>query len=546
MIQHAKLLDCTLRDGAYLVDKKFGDNVIFGIIEGLVKANIDIIEIGFLQDGGFGEGKTVFKNGADACRFVPNNKENRIFTVLADFSRFSVENLDQNRGNTFDAVRACFFKHERHDAVEFCRKIKEKGYKVFVQPVDILGYSDEEIIELLHEMGSIDPYCVSIVDTFGSMYQEDLERLVCLLDHNLPRECKIGFHSHNNMQMSSALSQAFLRMTFGKREVVVDTTLSGMGRGAGNTPTELVAQYMVSKLGYPYNIDSILDTIDTYMPSICSRCTWGYSTPLFLAGVYSAHVNNITYLVDKNCIDSKGIRYILNKVGADVRKRYHYDLLEQTYIDYLSAEVDDTKDICSLKNSLAGKEILIIASGPSVVEQKDLVDQYIIEHNDLITIAVNFVPENYQVDYVFVSNVTRYLYWKNNSSFMGIPKILTSNVEKCQELKNAYVVAYKRVIKCGWENMENSTILLLRLLEELEVKAIALAGFDGYEYDQSKHKNYAQTNLELNKAYEMAVMVNRELTEMLEDYKLTHDKKVPVRFVTSSRFDIFEGANDNK
>ena len=52
-MNHAMVLDCTLRDGAYLLDKKFGDSNIQGIIDGLMKARIDIIEIGFFQDDGF-------------------------------------------------------------------------------------------------------------------------------------------------------------------------------------------------------------------------------------------------------------------------------------------------------------------------------------------------------------------------------------------------------------------------------------------------------------------------------------------------------------
>ena len=60
-MKHTKLLDCTLRDGAYLVDKEFGSSNIQGIIEGLVKARIDCIEIGFFQDDGFGDGKTVYR-----------------------------------------------------------------------------------------------------------------------------------------------------------------------------------------------------------------------------------------------------------------------------------------------------------------------------------------------------------------------------------------------------------------------------------------------------------------------------------------------------
>ena len=122
---HAKLLDCTLRDGAYLIDKKFGDNYIHGIIKGLLNTGVDLIEMGFLQDDGFGEGKTVFKNGKDAERFVPEKRNGTLFTVLADYSRYSIENLDEYTGKSFDAVRACFFKKERFDVIDFCKKIKE-------------------------------------------------------------------------------------------------------------------------------------------------------------------------------------------------------------------------------------------------------------------------------------------------------------------------------------------------------------------------------------------------------------------------------------
>ena len=127
MINHAQLLDCTLRDGAYLVDKKFGDDNIIGIIDGLLKAHVDIIEIGFFQDEGFGEGKTVFKDSADAKRFVPVDKQGKMFTVLADYSRYNVDNLDEFDGTSIDAIRECFFKAERFDAIEYCKKIKSKG-----------------------------------------------------------------------------------------------------------------------------------------------------------------------------------------------------------------------------------------------------------------------------------------------------------------------------------------------------------------------------------------------------------------------------------
>ncbi len=537
-MNHAMLLDCTLRDGAYLIDKKFGDTTIHGIVKGLLKTGIDVIEIGFLQNEGFGEGKTVFKNSLDAEKFVPDDKRNSMFAVLADFSRYSIENLDDYTGKSFDAVRACFFKSERYEVIEFCKQVKAKGYKLFVQPVDILGYTDTEIIEFVNLVNSIEPYCFSIVDTFGSMYVDDLQRIYSLIDHNLVSTSKIGFHSHNNMQMSSALSQEFLKMTFGKREVVVDTTLSGMGRGAGNTPTELVAQYMVSKLGYSYDIDALLDIIDEYMDNIRSRCSWGYDTHYFIAGAYSAHVNNIAYLKKKNSIRYKDIRYILNKIGAVPRKRYDYDLLENTYVDYLNSDIDDSEAITELKNALGGKNVVLIAPGATAKTCADKINSYVVDNNAVV-ITVNFMYSDVKSDYMYFSNVKRYEYWKNDEKCSDIAKIITSNVTATPE-SNELVVSFTNLVKCGWEHMDNSTILLLRLLDTLEVKSIAIAGLDGYDYKVSD-ANYVSEEMELSNVSIESLLLNEEIKEMLKDFFDTKTGEEDIFFITPSRFESVTG-----
>lgn len=537
----AQLLDCTLRDGAYLIDKKFGDQAIHGIIRGLMQAKINYIEIGFFQNEGFGEGKTVYRNSADARRFIPNDKCGTEFSVLADYSRFSVENLDECTGDSIDIVRECFFKKERYDAVDACRKIKEKGYKVFAQPVDILGYSDAELIELIELLNTVEPYCVSIVDTFGSMYEEDLQHVYSIIDHNLVSSSKIGFHSHNNMQLSNALSQSFLRMAHGKRQVIVDGTISGMGRGAGNTPTELIAQYMVAKLGYNYDMDALLDVIDGYMDNIRSRCSWGYSTPYFIAGCYSAHVNNIAYLMQKNSIRSKDIRYILNKIGAVPRKRYDYDLLEQTYIEYLKSDVDDAQQIDALSVALSGKPVLVIAPGKTSSDYCNKIAEYI-RDSGAVVITVNFLHDSIPSNYIYISNVKRYHYWSTSPAFADAKKILTSNVLNPSEADaNTIVVSFTKLVKCGWEHLDNSTIMLLRLLDILNVQSIALAGFDGYSYNVDGSLNYANKFLELFNVKENPMALNDEISDMLTDYKASRLHDTPICFLTPSRFsDILE------
>lgn len=530
-MSQVKLLDCTLRDGAYLIDKEFGNNNIHGIIRGLVDANIDYVEIGFLQNDGFGEGKTVFSNSADAKKYIPEDKRGTLFAVLADYSRYDVSNLDECVPDSIDAVRECFFKYEINGALEACKGIKEKGYKLFVQPVDILGYNDLELIELIDRVNEIEPYCISIVDTFGSMYQEDLHRVFEIIDHNLTKTCKIGFHSHNNMQLSNALSQEFVRISSGRREVIIDGTLNGMGRGAGNTPTELIVQYLNTHLNSKYDMDSVLDVIDNYMNNIRTRCSWGFTTPYFVAGCYGAHVNNVQYLMKKNSIRSKDLRYILNEIGAESRKRYDYELLEKAYLSHLQSDIDDAKELEYLGGILRGKNVLILAPGETVKSEGEIVAEYICKEKPII-ISVNYVDENIKSDYIYMSNVRRYDYWKNQNSFRHGEKILLSSIKRTADDNKEHVVSFSKVIKCGWDKYDNAMILLLRLLDYFNPRSVAIAGFDGY----SKGNDYISSDLEVAAVHDNPTELNLEIKDMLDEYFANRRQKTPFFTITSSRF----------
>ena len=385
-------------------------------------------------------------------------------------------------------------------------------------------------------VNQVEPYCFSIVDTFGSMYEEDLQHIYSIVDHNLVSSCKIGFHSHNNMQLSSSLSQAFLRMNGEKRKGIIDGTISGMGRGAGNTPTELIAEYMVRKLGYDYNMDALLDMIDSYMDNIRAKCTWGYSTPYFIAGCYSAHVNNVTYLTQKSSIRSKDIRFILNKIGAAARKRYPYDLLEKTYLGYLQSDIDDSEAMSKLKNVMKGKNVVVIAPGQTATAQCSLIQKYI-EENNAVVIMVNFVHDEIMGDFVYMSNVKRYRYWIHTEKFQASHKILTSNIiDENVNDKDTFVVSFAKLVKCGWEHLDNSSIMLLRLLDAFELKQLAIAGLDGYHYFADGKLNYVNQELELSNVKENPMELNQEIQDMLKDFMKSRKQKYNIHFITESRF----------
>ncbi len=537
-MKQVQLLDCTLRDGGYLVDAQFGNTVIKGIIKGLSDSGIDVVECGFLKDEPHEKGSTIFNNAAQLRSFLPEERRQTSYVCLADYSRYTISNLEPFDGTSIDGVRACFFKKERYDVIEFCREIVEKGYKLYVQPVDILGYSDAELLELLDLINPLEPYAFSIVDTFGSMYKDDLRRVFYLIDRNLNSNSRIGFHSHNNLQMSFSLSQEFIDMTQGLRKIVIDATMAGMGRGAGNTNTELVMQYMNRKYNSGYDIDTVLDLIDNYIDGIRNICSWGYSTHYFLAGSYSAHVNNISYLTTKAGISSRDINYILNRIGPDARKRYDYDLLEKTYMEYSGTIKNDEKEVAALKKSLQSKDIVMLLPGHSLVTHRDEILEYCTEKKPVV-ISVNLLSHDYPINYVYFSNKKRYNYWRSASRFQEYKKIVTSNVTNA-EGKNQMIIDFTSLVKCGWDQLDNSGILLLRLLDKLEVASIAMAGFDGYSHDASS-KNYMHKEMEKTWNTINADEANRDVQSMLEDYINTRHSDCPVFFLTPSRFEISQG-----
>ena len=143
-----------------------------------------------------------------------------------------------------------------------------------------LAYNDDELVELAECMNRFSPVSLSIVDTFGAMYFEDLERIAGILDSVLSKEIELGFHAHNNQQLAFALCIRFVElMEKSYRNIILDSTLSGMGRGAGNATTELVAGYLNRKQYGNYDMNAIMDAIDTYMQGFHEKYTWGYSTP---------------------------------------------------------------------------------------------------------------------------------------------------------------------------------------------------------------------------------------------------------------------------
>ncbi len=317
-----QITDCTIRDGGYLLDKNPPPDFARGVMKGLAEAGIDFVETGYLQDKVNGE-SLVYRDSADARKYIPEDRGRTEFLGFCDNSRYSVKNLDSYDGKSFRWLRISFAKHELNDALNFCQSAQSKGYVVQFNPMDALGYSDSELDTLIRRVNAVRPGSVSIVDTFGAMYLDDLIRIFRHVDSLLDAGIKIGLHSHDNLGLSCALAETMAVLAGDSgRSVILDGSMYGMGRGAGNAQTELLADFLNKRCGTAYDIPVLLDTIEKYIIPLKRKVRWGYDLPMFICGCEHAHVDNVFHLQEKYHSSAREMYKIIGSMTHEQRTRY--------------------------------------------------------------------------------------------------------------------------------------------------------------------------------------------------------------------------------
>lgn len=533
-----ELLDCTLRDGSYIVDGKFGDDVIRGIVKKLDAARIDIVECGWLKDASHVPGSAYFHVPEDARPYLPSNRSRKtVYTVMIDWDRYDLDALPPRTAGSIDAIRLVF-PHGRHrEALSLASKITSKGYLLYLQAANTLAYTDVELRTLAEDVNRSGAVSLSIVDTFGAMYPDDLDRIYGVLDACLKTEVKLGFHSHNNQQLSFALCMDFLRLGANSaRSLVVDSSLCGMGRGAGNATTELVASFLNRSYAGNYDLNEILDAIDLYLIQLKAGHEWGYSIPYFIAGIYCTHVNNIAYLRTHHKTLAKDMRIIIESIDPETRKKYDYANLERIYTEYQSRIVDDERVLLDFSRKWAGRSVLLLAPGLTLRTESERIHAYI-DRVHPVVMGVNHVPAGYACDVFFFVNALRYQYACDTASptMNGRCVVVTSNIRN--PASGAFVVNFNLLAKQGWRFFDNGTIMALRFLSKIGIGDVAFAGFDGFPTDDSR-PYYANRVLQAELPTELKAAINADVVSMLRDFEAAEKGMMKLKFITTSQYGV--------
>lgn len=536
-MKNVRILDCTLRDGGRIIDCSFPNQEIKEISNRLAEAKIDIVEIGFLRDKNkitYSANSTFFTDVEQIKPFVNKEKKNTMYVAFIDYGMFDIESLKDYDGSSIDGIRLGFTKknydESKEDLIRWAKIIKNKGYKLFVQGVNSLNYNDSELLEIINMVNDIHPYSFGIVDTYGAMYIEDVDRLYNLINENMNKDICINFHSHNNYQLSFGFAQEIIKLSSaGNRQVIIDSTLGGMGKVAGNLNTELIVDFLIRKMHYDYEIEDILDLLDDYIYKYSLDHKWGYSTAALMAGIYKSHPNNVIYLTEKFRLETKDIGKILSMIDPQTRQRYDYDNIEKLYTQYVADKIDDHSSIDKLKSIFEDKNVLLLVPGNTLNTHSGIIDNYIKKENPII-ISVNFVNQ-YKDSYSFFGNQKRYL--KSHTDRLSTNVIIPSNVKSDND--KDIVVNYHSLINRGYKYFENSTIMLLNLLKRINPKSITIAGFDGF--DSNVDKNYADSSYQGKRHIQEFPLLNKEISIMLKEIVEIMTPTCSFKMLTPSKFE---------
>lgn len=511
-----------MRDGGYVNGWQFGKTSIKNILQKLTNAEIDWIECGFLKDQPYEMDKTLFQTPMQVEDMIPSTKKKSQYVMMINFGEYPIEKLPIYSGGTVQGIRVVFHKKDMAAALEYCKLVQAKGYQLFIQPMVTIKYEDKELIELIAGVNEIKPYAFYIVDSFGVMRKKDLLRMVYLIDHTLSPVISLGYHAHNNMQLAFANAQAISELIT-KRHLLIDATVFGMGRGAGNLNTELFVEYYNSTYKEKYKIGPLLEVIDEEINRIYSSHYWGYSLPHYLSACHNCHPNYATYLSRKNTLSIESINSILNQIPESKKDQYSSAYAEQLYREYQGKFCEDN-ELIKYFSSLNEKELLILAPGKSIEQYKMDIKTYQ-EKNHPVTIAVNFLPKDLDCDYIFFNNERRYRrYLKENILEHEI--IITSNLMGIENVKVEKIINYDTILNNEEQIADNGTLMLINFLLTCGYKKIEIAGFDGYKPDEAM--NYIEPEMAQGTQTDILLKRNDYISNQLRRLK----NKVEIHFIT--------------
>ena len=300
-----RVFDCTIRDGGLVNNFHFSDDFVRGVYETCVASGVDYMEIGknnsptLMSEEEFGAWN--FCKEEDIRRIVGENNTDMKIAVMSDIGRTVKEELLPKEDSVVDMVRIATYIHQIPEAIELVNEAHAKGYETTINIMAIAKSFESELDEALEAVSKTPVDVIYIADTFGSFYPEQIRKLTeKYLKVAQDSGKQIGIHAHNNIQL--AYANTIEAMMYGTS--FLDATISGLGRGAGNCPLELLVGFLKNP---KYKLRPILKFIEEQVVPLEKELDWGYSIPYMITGLLTEHPRSAMKAREEN--DTKYVKF---------------------------------------------------------------------------------------------------------------------------------------------------------------------------------------------------------------------------------------------
>lgn len=300
---HCKIVDCTIRDGGLVNNWDFSVEFVQHLYKTLNEAGVDYMEIGYknspkLLKGADTAGPWRFLDDNFLKEVIPN-KGNTKLSALVDIGRVDENDILPRSESLLDLIRVACYIQDVDKALELVQLFHDRGYETTLNIMALSNVMENQLIEAFELIKASVVDVVYIVDSYGSLKPNDYSYLIDKFQHHLPNK-RLGIHTHNNMQLAFANTLIAAE----KGIELLDASVYGMGRAAGNCNTELlVANLQNAK----YNVRPVLDMIEKYMIPLREKEEWGYIIPYMITGMLDEHPRSAMALRDSEdkdkCVD---------------------------------------------------------------------------------------------------------------------------------------------------------------------------------------------------------------------------------------------------
>ena len=288
-IDGIKVFDATLRDGGLVNDFFFTDKFVHDLYLANIKAGVDYMEFGYKGDKEMFDktkfGKWKFCDEDDLRAVVGDNDTDLKIAVMADVGRCNYkEDIIDRNDSVIDLIRVATYLNQIPTAVDMIENAKSKGYEVSCNIMAISTAQEGDLRAALDILGKSPVDVIYIVDSFGNMYPEQMQRLAALyVEFAEKYGKKVGIHAHNNQQLAFANTIEAV----GDGVDWLDATYSSMGRGAGNCAMELLLGFLKNP---KYNVFPVIKFIDEHMTKLREQgVVWGYDLQYLMTGLLNQH-----------------------------------------------------------------------------------------------------------------------------------------------------------------------------------------------------------------------------------------------------------------